>query len=141
VQFYIIVNPDDGPDGSPGSQPDTTYQAGVRSLRGHANVLLLGYVLTGYGTRAQAAVTQDVQTYSGWTAAWGVDGIFFDETQAGLISTYQVYTDTVRAPKWASGTTGYVRVLLLGICTTHIELVMHAGCVEPGGRHRRLHVL
>ncbi|KAJ6527502.1 Spherulation-specific family 4 [Mycena capillaripes] len=95
VQFYIIVNPDDGPDGSPGSQPDSTYQAGVRSLRGHANVLLLGYVLTGYGKRAQPAVTQDVQTYSGWTAAWGVDGIFFDETQAGLMSTYQVYTDTV----------------------------------------------
>ncbi|KAJ7928217.1 Spherulation-specific family 4 [Mycena leptocephala] len=85
VQFYIIVNPDDGPDGSPGSQPDTNYQAGVRSLRGHANVLLLGPTLGG-----------------------GVDGIFFDETQAGLISTYQVYTDTVRAAKWASGTTGYV---------------------------------
>ncbi|KAJ7920225.1 hypothetical protein B0H13DRAFT_2230801 [Mycena leptocephala] len=75
VQFYVIMNPDDGPDGSPGSQSDTTYQAGVKSLRGHAN----------------AAVTQDVQTY---TAAWGVDGIF-DETQAGLMSTYQVYTDSV----------------------------------------------
>jgi hypothetical protein len=95
-------------------------------------------VLTGYGTRAQAAVTQDVQTY---TAAWGVDGIFFDETQAGLMSTYQVYTDSVRAANWASGTTGYVSILLLGIRTTRIELAMHAGHVEPGGRHRRLHIL
>ncbi|KAJ6586573.1 Spherulation-specific family 4 [Mycena sp. CBHHK59/15] len=108
VQFYVIVNPDSGPEGAPGSQPDTSYRAAVTSLRGHANVLILGYVFTSYGSRAQAAVAQDVQAYAGWTAAWGVDGIFFDETQAGLMATYQAYTDTVRAAKWTSGTTGYI---------------------------------
>ncbi|KAJ7479059.1 Spherulation-specific family 4 [Mycena latifolia] len=108
VQFYIIVNPNSGPGGGPGSQPDTTYGPAVASLRGHANVLLLGYVLTGYGTRAQADVTQDVETYAGWNTTWGVDGIFFDETQAELLFTYQAYAYTVRAATWASGATGYV---------------------------------
>ncbi|KAJ6536333.1 Spherulation-specific family 4 [Mycena capillaripes] len=103
VQFYIIVNPDSGPGPS-----DTTYEAAVASLRGYANALLLGYVLTGYGTRDPANVTGDVQTYAGWDAASRVDGIFFDETQAGLMYTYQAYADTVRAATWASGNTGYV---------------------------------
>ncbi|KAJ6536325.1 Spherulation-specific family 4 [Mycena capillaripes] len=103
VQFYIIVNPDSGPGPS-----DPNYEAAVASLRENANALLLGYVLTGFGTRDPAAVTQDVQTYAGWAAASRVDGIFFDETQAGLTSTYQAYAATVRAATWASGNTGYV---------------------------------
>ncbi|KAJ6611230.1 Spherulation-specific family 4 [Mycena sp. CBHHK59/15] len=107
VQFYVIANPNSGP-GDANSQPDMNYQAGLVALRAHANVLLVGYVYTRYGARALADVQQDITTYAGWSTAYSVAGIFFDETQAGLTSTYKAYTDVVRAATWPSRTTGYV---------------------------------
>ncbi|KAJ7686740.1 hypothetical protein B0H14DRAFT_3056867 [Mycena olivaceomarginata] len=71
VQFYVIVNPASGP-----------------ALRTHANVLLVGYVLTSFGARPLDEVQQD--------------------TQAGLTSTYTAYTDVARNTTWPGRTTGYV---------------------------------
>ncbi|KAF8146090.1 Spherulation-specific family 4 [Mycena galopus ATCC 62051] len=107
VQFYVIVNPDSGP-GDPGSQPDTNYQAGVTALRTHANVLLVGYVYTSYGDRSLADVEQDIDTYAGWKTAYSLAGIFFDETQPGLTSTYTAYAAAARSAAWPGRTTGYV---------------------------------
>ncbi|KAF8990054.1 Spherulation-specific family 4 [Cyathus striatus] len=101
VPFYVIINPNSGP-GS-GTQPDTNYQtctAQVKSAAGsNGNVKLLGYVSTSYGSRAASAVTADVNTYSGWTASYRLNGIFFDEaaTSSALVSTYSGYASTVRS--------------------------------------------
>ncbi|KAJ7732459.1 Spherulation-specific family 4 [Mycena metata] len=103
VQFYVIVNPDSGP-----GPTDTNYQAAVTALHAYANVLLVGYVLTGYGTRPLYEVQQDIETYGGWPAATGLAGIFFDETLAGLTKTYRAYTDAARNVTWPGRTTAYV---------------------------------
>ncbi|KAJ6489794.1 Spherulation-specific family 4 [Mycena sanguinolenta] len=103
VQFYVIVNPDSGP-----GLTDTNYQGAVAALRPFANVLLVGYVLTGYGTRPLDEVQQDIETYAAWPPETGLAGIFFDETQAGLTSTYQTYTDVARNVTWPGRETAYV---------------------------------
>ncbi|KAJ7017239.1 Spherulation-specific family 4, partial [Mycena alexandri] len=76
VQFYVIVNPDSGP-----GVTDTNYQEAVTALHAYANVLLVAYVLTGYGRRPLYEVQQDIKMYAGWPAATGarLAGIFFNE--------------------------------------------------------------
>ncbi|KAF7378206.1 putative cell surface spherulin 4-like protein [Mycena sanguinolenta] len=103
VQFYVIVNPDSGP-----GPTDTNYQAAVATLHGYANVLLVGYVYTSYGARPLDEVKQDIDTYAAWPSASSLAGIFFDETQAGLTSTYKAYTDAARNTTWSGRTTAYV---------------------------------
>ncbi|KAJ7826175.1 Spherulation-specific family 4-domain-containing protein [Mycena olivaceomarginata] len=95
VQFYVIVNPASG-----SSPTDTNYQAAIAALRTHVSVLLVGYVLTSFGARPLDGVQQDIETYAGWPTASGLAGIFFDETQAGLTSTYTAYTDVARNTTW-----------------------------------------
>jgi hypothetical protein len=101
TQFHIIVNPNSGPGGAPGSQPDINYQACVANIRTigavHGNAKILGYVATGFGAVATTAVTNDIDTYSRWTASYRPDGIFFDEvaSAANLLSTYQTYATRV----------------------------------------------
>ncbi|KAJ7627130.1 Spherulation-specific family 4 [Roridomyces roridus] len=107
TQFYIIVNPASGP-GSANSQPDTSYQAAITTLRSHFNAILLGYVYTSYGARAVADVQTDIKTYTGWSSAYGVQGIFFDETEAGLTAQYTAYTDAVRAATFTGISKGYI---------------------------------
>ncbi|KAJ7627077.1 Spherulation-specific family 4 [Roridomyces roridus] len=107
LQFYVIINPNSGP-GDADSQPDPAYQTNIQTLRTHSNALLVGYVLTGFGTRASADVLQDIQTYAGWDASYGVDGIFFDQTMAGFDAEYTSYSDAVRSTAWPSRATGYV---------------------------------
>ncbi|KAF8066774.1 Spherulation-specific family 4 [Lyophyllum atratum] len=111
LQFQIIVNPASGP-GAANSQPDTNYQACVAQLRttGAANgnnVKILGYVATGFGNRAVSAVTADIDTYKGWTAAYRPEGIFFDEaaTAASFLTNYQTFSARVKTD---FGSTGYV---------------------------------
>ncbi|KAJ7648079.1 Spherulation-specific family 4 [Roridomyces roridus] len=107
VQFYIITNPDSGP-GPANSQPDANYQANIETLLGHSNAMLLGYVATGFGTRPSADVIQDIHTYLGWNATYGLAGVFLDETMAGLEDLYKSYTAAIRAAAWPNRPTGYV---------------------------------
>ncbi|KAJ7627070.1 Spherulation-specific family 4 [Roridomyces roridus] len=107
LQFYVIINPNSGP-GDADSQPDPAYQTNIQTLRTHSNALLVGYVLTGFGTRASADVLQDIQTYAGWDASYGVDGIFFDQTMAGFDAEYTSYSDAVRSTAWPGRATRYV---------------------------------
>ncbi|KAI9001338.1 Spherulation-specific family 4 [Trametes punicea] len=98
VPFWIVINPDSGPEGTPGSQPPTGYQECIPVLRA-PNVVVLGYVHTSDGEASrQAGVTQDVDTYAGWDAAYRPDGIFFDEVsgEESDFATYQGFTSHAR---------------------------------------------
>jgi hypothetical protein len=129
VQFYVIVNPNSGP-----GLTDTNYQAAVAALHTYANVLLVGYVLTGYGTRPLDQVQQDIETYAAWPAATGLAGIFFDETLAGLTQTYTAYTDAARNATWPGRTTAYVCVVLVSFKMSAYD--DSAGYIEPRRGHR-----
>ena len=61
-------------------------------------MVVVGYVPTGFGTRSQSAVSADVATYAGWSAAYRPDGIFFDEVNptSSLLSLYTGYSQNAR---------------------------------------------
>ncbi len=71
VPVVAIINPNSGP----GVSSDTNYVTGIRNLQA-ANIVVLGYVYTGYGSRSTSAVEADINSYSSW---YHVNGIFFDE--------------------------------------------------------------
>jgi hypothetical protein len=108
IQFHIIINPNSGPGGPVGSQPDVNYQTCVTNLRisgaVHGNAKFLGYVATGYGVVAASTVTDEIDTYSGWAASYRPDGIFFDEVSdsGNLLPTYQMYATRVHTDFGAS---------------------------------------
>ncbi|KAG6833128.1 hypothetical protein H0H87_010842 [Tephrocybe sp. NHM501043] len=111
LEFLVIVNPNSGP-GDIASQPDANYQACVTKLRttgasSGGNVKLLGYVRTGYASRAIADITAEIDTYANWAEAYRLEGIFFDEasTNGTLLSSYQTY---VSHAKSAFGSSTYI---------------------------------
>ncbi|KAH8106065.1 Spherulation-specific family 4-domain-containing protein [Cristinia sonorae] len=95
LRFHVIINPNSGPGTT--AQPDASYQSCVAKLK-HPNVELVGYVPTGFGSRAQSAVTADINTYAGWASAYALDGIFFDEVSgtAGDLGKYTTYVSHAR---------------------------------------------
>lgn len=68
---FVIFNPDNGP----GRVATNGYRAVVRRDR-RAGEKVLGYVPTGQGHRARAAVLEDVRRYRQF---YGVNDVFFDE--------------------------------------------------------------
>ena len=90
--FELIINPNSGP--VPVSSEDySSFLQGISAIRSAAgsnkNVLILGYVHTSYGARAQADVNADTNEYASWAAAARPDGIFFDEAaEAAANVTY-----------------------------------------------------
>ncbi|KIP10724.1 hypothetical protein PHLGIDRAFT_65173 [Phlebiopsis gigantea 11061_1 CR5-6] len=99
IPFFLIINPDSGPGGGAGSQPDpTSYQGCIPELKSHPNVKTVGYVLTGFGSRSQSDVNSDVATYAGWASAYRLDGVFFDEVDptSDLLSLYTTYAQDAR---------------------------------------------
>lgn len=72
VRVVAVANPNSGP--TPTADP--AYTTGIASLRS-AGVVVLGYVATGYGTRATSAVAADIDLYAAEYPT--LDGIFFDE--------------------------------------------------------------
>jgi hypothetical protein len=87
----VVVNPASGP----GSAIDETYLTSVRGLQA-AGIQVLGYVATGYATRPQAEVEDDITRYFTW---YGVDGIFLDEVPTARkdLPYYQVLHDFVKS--------------------------------------------
>jgi hypothetical protein len=99
VPFTVIVNPNSGPGGAPGSQPDAQTQGCLKTLVGSGkNVKTVGYVRTNYTNRAVADVQADISTYSSWTAAYKPAGIFFDEASydGAHAATYASYASYAR---------------------------------------------
>ncbi|KAI0772001.1 Spherulation-specific family 4 [Trametes elegans] len=97
VPFWLIINPDSGPEGT-GSQAPKDFQQCIPKLRA-PNVVVLGYVFTHRGASdRQAGVISDVDTYAGWNAAYKPDGIFFDEVsgEQGDFGTYQKFVAHAR---------------------------------------------
>ena len=103
MTYFVIINPDSGP-GSANSQPDPTLAACIERLKA-PNAKLIGYVDTAYGQRASSAVTQDIATYAGWSSAYSVSGIFFDDVMATskFFSDYSSWAATARASFGGSG--------------------------------------
>lgn len=87
----VILNPSNGP----GSAAHSDYQTLVTKLRDN-NIRVLGYVLTGNGSRSRSAVDADIAR---WRKFYGVDSVFFDEASARAtdLGTYRDYTDKVHA--------------------------------------------
>ena len=84
VPIVAIINPHNGPDGSP---PNQDYARGLEDLN-RAGVKMLGYVYTKYGDRPLAEVKQDIDLYY---QHFGVKGIFLDESASSenQIAYYQ----------------------------------------------------
>ncbi|KEQ65809.1 uncharacterized protein M437DRAFT_72668 [Aureobasidium melanogenum CBS 110374] len=81
VTFDIIVNPNNGPGGSP---PDSNYIANISQLNTYSNANMLGYVHTSYGNRSLSAISSDIDTYQRWSTYTNYNislgGIFVDES-------------------------------------------------------------
>lgn len=73
VPTIAIINPNSGPSAS---GPDSAYNTYMGKLR-NANVEMVGYVYTSYGSRSISDVKKDIDLYA--TKYPGVTGIFFDE--------------------------------------------------------------
>lgn len=88
---WVIMNPDNGP----GSSREARYVRAVARAR-RSGEHVLGYVLTGYGKRAQARVLADVARYRRW---YGVTDVFFDEAPTGgsFLAEYRRYVSAVHA--------------------------------------------
>ncbi|EUC61653.1 spherulin 4, related protein [Rhizoctonia solani AG-3 Rhs1AP] len=100
LPFYFIVNPNSGP-GNLYGQPDANYQACVPKLRSatNPNVKLIGYIATKYTNKAQSDVRAEVDTYAGWSSAYKLDGIFYDEVlaESSARSVYSGYTSYAKS--------------------------------------------
>lgn len=99
VKFAIIINPANGA-GALYEQGLTTgenafkwesWQQVVAPLQALSNVLLFGYVPTGYGADMGTSVLDLVQ---GWSTNWNIGHIFFDEVN-GKVLDNGVYVDTL----------------------------------------------
>jgi len=96
VSTLAIINPNSGP----ASSPDSSYVTYMQKLS-DAGVEMVGYVYTGYGTRAISAVKADIDTYA--TQYPLLKGIFLDEGAAGadMVSYYQALHDYILSmPGW-----------------------------------------
>jgi hypothetical protein len=85
TRLEVILNPGSGP----GTSPDPNYVAVVDQFR-KAGGRVLGYVDSGYGKRAPAAVERDIRNYLKFYA---IDGFFIDQ----MANTTQAlgYYDTI----------------------------------------------
>lgn len=84
VPMWVILNPASGP----GTQVDANYTKAIDRLQG-AGCVVLGYVSTSYGKRAEGEVRKDIDQ---WGKLYpGIHGIFFDE---------MIYEDKENAVKY-----------------------------------------
>ena len=93
VPIWVIVNPASGP----GAQLDANYTKAIDRLRG-AGCVVLGYVSTSYGKRAQADIKKDLDAWLKMYPA--VQGVFFDE---------MIYEDTEAGAKLQAGLNEYAK--------------------------------
>jgi len=96
VGTLAIINPNSGP----ASSPDATYVSYMQKLNA-AGVEMVGYVYTGYGTRAITAVKADIDVYASQYPL--LKGIFLDEgaNSAAMVSYYkELYDYIIGMPGW-----------------------------------------
>jgi hypothetical protein len=91
VPVWVILNPASGP----GEQADANYTRAIDRLCG-AGCVVLGYVPTRYGKRAETRVREDIDR---WLKLYPrTQGIFFDE---------MTYEDTEAAVRYQAGLNNY----------------------------------
>jgi hypothetical protein len=85
IPIEAIMNPASGP----GTEANPDYQVAVGQLHA-AGGKVIGYVPTGYGSRAADEILADVSDYVAW---YDVDGIFLDEmgNQSGPLDYVELY--------------------------------------------------
>jgi hypothetical protein len=79
--FTVIINPDNGPGQT--VWPAGEYIEAIKSINAYPNVRTLGYIDTAGGSRDNAAVRKEIETYAGWsniTDSMALHGIYFDHT-------------------------------------------------------------
>lgn len=105
LDFLVIVNPNSGPGSK--EHPDDAYQAALLKLSTYSNVMMVGYVLTGYATRKMEDVLSDISRYAGWSSmnsSFAMSGIFFDEAPHQPDEAASAYMrDVTKAVKETSG--------------------------------------
>jgi hypothetical protein len=89
----IVFNPDSGP----GTATDPAYTQSIAQAQA-AGIIVLGYVATNYGQRAEADVVADINRYYD---LYSPSGIYFaegpmDADCTGMESMYHRFSDTVR---------------------------------------------
>jgi hypothetical protein len=87
VPVIAIINPSSGP----GSYQDPNYVTGIEQLES-ADIAVIGYVATGYGSVPISQAEQEIYTYSQF---YGLNGIFFDEMAS--VSGFESYYSTLNA--------------------------------------------
>ena len=87
----MVMNPASGP----GVSSNSDYVTAVNNAQA-ADIKVIGYVHTSYGSRDAAVVKAEIDSYKAW---YGVSGIFLDEVASGaaLIPYYQDLADYIRA--------------------------------------------
>ncbi len=92
VQVVAIVNPSDGP----GPNKDQDYVTGIASLLA-ANIKVIGYVATGYGSHSIASMEAEIDTWKSFYPQ--VQGIFFDEqsNDPTYVSHYQTLSQYAKS--------------------------------------------
>ncbi|KAF2993833.1 hypothetical protein E8E13_002478 [Curvularia kusanoi] len=85
LNFYIILNPGNGPGNS---IPDANYVAEVARLRMMPNATLFGYVHVSWGERERSRVNADISAWAAWKRCSypdiHMDGIFLDEAPSSI---------------------------------------------------------
>ncbi|CAJ0950178.1 unnamed protein product, partial [Mesorhabditis belari] len=87
IELTAILNPNSGP----GTSADPIYKTAIAKVRA-AGGKVIGYVPTGYGKNAIAAVKAQVNKYFSF---YTLDGIFFDEMANGNSAAHVNYYKTL----------------------------------------------
>jgi hypothetical protein len=91
VPFVAAINPSSGV----GSSKNTAFVNGITKLKA-ADITVIGYVYTDYGSRDINAIKSEISKYKDW---YNVDGIMFDEmsNKIGYESYYRSLTDYAKS--------------------------------------------
>ncbi len=87
ITTYAIINPNNGP----GEKEQQDYIDGIKLLKEH-NIHVIGYVYTLYGKRDPNIVKEDIYKWSSFYQEYGLEGIFFDETD-NKVDSLEFYKD------------------------------------------------
>ncbi|GAA5951344.1 hypothetical protein JCM3765_002449 [Sporobolomyces pararoseus] len=101
VSWILVVNPNSGPSRDP-SDPSLYCVPTLRSLLSPSSIIV-GYVRTGYNSRALGEIRKDVNAYASWKnitvkggQTVGLDGIFFDETSDTTTRRLQSFSSAAK---------------------------------------------
>lgn len=99
VQFYIVLNINNGPDAS----QNADYVHGIADLiaASTGNLKILGYVFTSYGARLIADVKADIDSWNNFYNP-NIDGILLDE-MASVTGSESYYTEITDYAKTTVG--------------------------------------